>query len=51
MPLASYYLEFYNKKIINDDINDFKGYEEAPKLRVIHDYVNGISQKAKKYKQ
>jgi len=49
MPLASKYLKFYNNRIVNDDINNFKGYEEAPKLRVINDYVNGISQKAKSY--
>lgn len=49
LPLASQYLEFYNKKIINNDINSFLGSEQAPKLRVINDYVNGISQKAKDY--
>lgn len=50
LPLASQYLEFYNNRIVNDDINNFMGQEEASKLRVINDYVNGISQKAKDYK-
>lgn len=50
LPLANKYLKFYNNRIVYDDINNFKGYEEAPKLGVINDYVNGISQKAKDYK-
>jgi D-alanyl-D-alanine carboxypeptidase len=49
LPLASKYLEFYNKRIINDDINGFSGYEQAQKVMIIKDYVNGISKKAKDY--
>jgi LAS superfamily LD-carboxypeptidase LdcB len=49
LPLASKYLEFYNKRIINDDINAFSGYEQAQKVMIIKDYVNGISKKAKDY--
>jgi LAS superfamily LD-carboxypeptidase LdcB len=50
LPLAHNYLEFYNKRIINDDINGFSGCEEAQKVKIIKDYVNGISDKAKNYK-
>lgn len=50
LPLASQYILFYNKRIINDDINGFKGSEQAQKLNIIKDYVNGISKKAKDYK-
>jgi LAS superfamily LD-carboxypeptidase LdcB len=50
LPLASQYLEFYNKRIINDDINGFSGFEQAQNLMIIKDYVNGISRKAKDYK-
>ena len=50
LPLASQYLQFYNKYIVIDDINGFKGFEVAQQLSVITDYVNGISQKAKDYK-
>ncbi len=50
LPLASEYLEFYNKRIINDDINGFNGSEQAQKVMIIKYYVNGISKKAKDYK-
>lgn len=50
LPLASKYLEFYNKRIINDDINNFSGFEQAQKVMIIKNYVNGISKKAKEYK-
>ncbi len=50
LPLASQYLEFYNKRIINDNINGFMGYEQAQEVKVIKEYVNGISKKAKDYK-
>lgn len=50
LPLASKYLDFYNKRVINDDINAFSGYEQAQKTKIIKDYVNGISKKAKDYK-
>ncbi len=50
LPLASKYLELYNKRIINDDINGFSGYEQAQKIMIIKYYVNGISKEAKKHK-
>lgn len=50
LPLASHYLEFYNQKIVNEDINGFNGFEQAEKVNIIKDYVNGISKKAKDYK-
>ncbi|EDP70535.1 D-alanyl-D-alanine carboxypeptidase [Flavobacteriales bacterium ALC-1] len=50
LPFANKYLEFYNKRIINDDINGFDGFEQAQKVKIIKDYVNGISKKAKDYK-
>ena len=49
LPLASKYLEYYNKNISSNDINGFKGYEQAQHLNIIKDYVNGISKKAKAY--
>jgi D-alanyl-D-alanine carboxypeptidase len=49
LPLASKYLKFYNTKIINDDINGFDGYEQAQQVKIINNYVNGISKKAKEY--
>lgn len=49
LPLASKYLEFYNKYIINEYINGFSGYEQAQEVKIIKDYVNGISKKAKDY--
>jgi LAS superfamily LD-carboxypeptidase LdcB len=50
LPLASEYLKFYNKRIVNSDINGFSGYEQAQKVKIIKDYVNGISEKARNYK-
>ena len=50
LPLASAYLEFYNNSIDCEDINDFDGSELARELKIIEDYVNGISDKAKNYK-
>ncbi|SDR87058.1 D-alanyl-D-alanine carboxypeptidase [Winogradskyella sediminis] len=49
LPLAKPYLEFYNANINVDDINGFKGFETAKDLRIIENYVNGISQAAKNY--
>ena len=49
LPLASNYLEFYNKEIIYNDINGFKGSDLAKELKIIANYVNGISKKAKAY--
>ena len=50
LPLASTYLDFYNKHIMYTDINGFKGSEYAKTTNMIADYVNGISTKAKNYK-
>lgn len=50
LPLASKYLKFYNKNVDVSDINGFKGSEMAGELSIIEDFVNGISQKAKRYK-
>jgi len=51
LPLASKYLDFYNKRIISDDIKGFKGSNLAQKLNIINAYVNGVSKKVKTYKQ
>lgn len=48
MPLASKYLSFYNTHINESDITGFKGSELAKELKIIPDYVNGISDAAKK---
>ena len=50
LPLASKYLEYYNKSVSHDDINGFDGYEQVEHVNIIKDYVNGISKKAKDYK-
>ena len=50
LPLASKYLDFYNKEISIEDIISFKGHEQAQDVMIIKDYVNGISKKAKAYK-
>jgi len=49
LPLASKYLAFYNANISEKDISGFKGSEFALQLRIIEDYVNGISKKAINY--
>jgi len=51
LPLASYYLEFYNNNVTLDDITEFKGSELAKELNIIETYVNGIAKKAINYKQ
>ncbi|APY09492.1 D-alanyl-D-alanine carboxypeptidase [Winogradskyella sp. J14-2] len=51
VPLASNYLEFYNAHIKIEDISEFEGSQLAKNLHVIEDYVNGIANKAKEYKQ
>lgn len=51
MPLANRYLRFYNKHINASDIIGFKGAELATELHIIHNFVNGISSKAKTYIQ
>ncbi len=43
MPLASMYLDQYNKKIEVKDINGFAGSEAAALVDVIDHYVNGIN--------
>lgn len=50
LPLASKYLDFYNKSISLDDISGFEGAELANDLNIIEAYVNGISKSAKEYK-
>ena len=50
LPLASKYLNAYNTNIVLEDINSFLGYDTAIELNVIANYVNGISETAKSYK-
>lgn len=50
LPLASKYLEFYNANIKTEDISGFEGAELAESLLIIEAYVNGISEKVKRYK-
>ncbi|MFD1064074.1 M15 family metallopeptidase [Winogradskyella litorisediminis] len=49
LPLASKYLKSYNSQISYDDISGFDGAEYADNLKSIQDYVNGISENAKKF--
>lgn len=51
VPLASKYLEFYNSNIEIEDISEFEGSQLAKNLHVIEDYVNGIPNEIKEYKQ
>jgi len=51
VPLASKYLEFYNSNIKTEDISEFEGSHLAKDLRIIEDYVNGIPNEVKRYKQ
>ena len=44
-PLSSQYLEFYNQNIQYDDIKGFTGCEWAKELRIIEDFVSGVSKK------
>lgn len=50
LPLASKYLEFYNANLSVKDISGFEGSEYAESLLIIEEYVNGISEEARKYK-
>ncbi|MDA7705962.1 M15 family metallopeptidase [Flavobacteriaceae bacterium] len=43
LPLASNYLHYYNETISYRDIDGFKGSEFAKKVKIIANYVNGIS--------
>lgn len=45
LPLASKYLDFYNEHISYEDITGFKGSTLAKKVKIIEEYVNGISEK------
>jgi LAS superfamily LD-carboxypeptidase LdcB len=47
LPLASKYLDFYNALVSEKDIKGFSGYEQAQKVMIIKNYVNGISNRAK----
>ena len=51
VPLASKYLEFYNSNIKTEDISGFEGSQLTKDLHIIEDYVNGIPNEVKKYKQ
>jgi D-alanyl-D-alanine carboxypeptidase len=48
VPLAMPLLNAYNKQISYSDFEGFLGSETAERLRVIENYVNGVSQEAKK---
>ncbi|WP_298289041.1 M15 family metallopeptidase [uncultured Lutibacter sp.] len=49
LPLASKYLDYYNENITYEDINGFKGSELAEEVKIITEYVNGISNKTKEF--
>lgn len=49
LPLASRYLDYYNENINYKDISGFKGSELAEEAKMITDYINGISEKAKEF--
>lgn len=47
LPLAGNYLSFYNTHINYSDITNFKGSELSKALKIIPNYVNGISNTSK----
>ncbi|WP_246067758.1 M15 family metallopeptidase [Changchengzhania lutea] len=47
IPLASQCLKFYNENITYKNVAGFEGSELAENLKIIPDYVNGISEAAK----
>lgn len=49
LPLAKEYLSFFNENITYKDINGFKGAELAEEVKIISNYVNGISFKIKQH--
>lgn len=49
MPLADKYLQYYNRHLTNSDIQGFKGSDQAAKIDMVKNYVNGLSVKIKKY--
>lgn len=48
LPLAKQFLAYYNTHVTNKDIQGFKGSEQAKKIDMVKNYVNGISDKLKK---
>lgn len=49
LPLASAYLNLYNNHISYSDIKDFSGSQLAESLKIIPNYVNGLSKQAKAF--
>lgn len=49
MPLAVYYLKYYNEHVTNADITGFKGSRFATKINMVKNYVDGVSRKIKQY--
>jgi len=49
LPLASKYLNFYNKTINYNDFKEFDGAYLAKELQIIEHYVNGISEQTLHY--
>ena len=45
LPLSSQYLEYYKQNIQYSDLKGFSGYEWAKEIRIIEDFVGGISKK------
>jgi LAS superfamily LD-carboxypeptidase LdcB len=43
LPLSKFFLEEYKKQITYIDINGFEGSEQASSLKIISDYVDGVS--------
>lgn len=50
LPLASAYLEQYNTTINYSDIISFEGSDLAEEIKVIPEFVNGVSEKVKTFK-
>lgn len=49
MPVASVYLKIFKDSVTYDDLNGFNGWETAPKLDAIKNYVMGIDQNCLKF--
>lgn len=51
LPLASKYLAYYNQHITNEDIEGFEGSELAVEIDMVKNYVNGVSEKVRNYRE
>jgi LAS superfamily LD-carboxypeptidase LdcB len=51
LPIAGAYLDYYNQNVTYKDIKGFNGSKFAKDVKMIENYVNGISKKALNYRK